>query len=531
MASKHAMKRQTKKRAQARRVKTEKQHQISLCMIVKNEEEFLPACLDSVKGVVDEIIIVDTGSTDRTVEIARQYGAKVYHYEWNDDFAAARNESLRHATCGWILVLDADERLGPGSASPLRAIASGAGPKAVYACRIENHCSPTRVTEHVASRFFPNHYGVVFEGPVHERPVLPQGGPLSPLSREYVPLVLEGFTVIHEGYREDTMRKRNKRQRNLVLLEKALSAADNEYYRYKLGATLLEEGRTQEAIGHLRAAVAALTRARERTTEYAAGIHALLLLSCAYMKNRELDLSKACADRALAAFPESVLAQYQMGLVMFERGELQEARDLFVRIASRADHGGFRPQDSLGFDPSINTWKSRTMAARCSLRMGDLTGAVAFLVDAARYLPRDAQYLTTVQRVLSDIEAGKPRLAGDCLAGLHFLRQVLEEEARDRKRAGDEEFNRGLYKSALNLYTGALALGYVPDGEILARVAACLVHTGRKHDGFLTYLKALRAAPGDVTTVNLLLELTRTFKGGLYPEPSAEETVGAVVGQ
>src|SRR4051794_40673333 len=82
---------------------------LSLCMIVKNESKHLANCLESVEGVVDEIIIVDTGSTDDTVEIAKSYGAKVYHYEWNDNFSDARNESIKYATGDWILVLDADE--------------------------------------------------------------------------------------------------------------------------------------------------------------------------------------------------------------------------------------------------------------------------------------------------------------------------------------------------------------------------------------------------------------------------------------
>lgn len=84
---------------------------ISLCMIVKDEEQFLGPCLDSVKGAVDEIIVVDTGSMDRTKEIALQHQAKVYDFPWCDDFAAARNFSLQQATGEWILVLDADEEL------------------------------------------------------------------------------------------------------------------------------------------------------------------------------------------------------------------------------------------------------------------------------------------------------------------------------------------------------------------------------------------------------------------------------------
>lgn len=90
---------------------------ISLCMIVKNEEKPLPACLESVQGLVNEMIIVDTGSSDRTVEIAKTYGAKIYHFDWIDDFSAARNYSLEHATNPWVLQLDADEELISNSLS------------------------------------------------------------------------------------------------------------------------------------------------------------------------------------------------------------------------------------------------------------------------------------------------------------------------------------------------------------------------------------------------------------------------------
>ena len=82
---------------------------ISLCMIVKNEENHLEKCFSSVQGLVDEIIVVDTGSTDNTKQIISQFTDKVYNFTWNDDFAAARNESLKHATGDWVLVLDADE--------------------------------------------------------------------------------------------------------------------------------------------------------------------------------------------------------------------------------------------------------------------------------------------------------------------------------------------------------------------------------------------------------------------------------------
>ena len=95
---------------------------ISLCMIVKNEERTLARCLDSVAGIADEIIIVDTGSSDRTTDIAAQYTDQVYTYEWKEDFAAARNESFAKATQEYILWLDADDVLLPAERAKLEVL-------------------------------------------------------------------------------------------------------------------------------------------------------------------------------------------------------------------------------------------------------------------------------------------------------------------------------------------------------------------------------------------------------------------------
>jgi len=103
---------------------------ISLCVIARDEEALLPDCLASARGAVDEVVVVDTGSRDATRERAAAAGARVAEVAWRDDFAAARNEALRHATGDWILQLDADERLAPGAAGALRAEVRRAGPPA-----------------------------------------------------------------------------------------------------------------------------------------------------------------------------------------------------------------------------------------------------------------------------------------------------------------------------------------------------------------------------------------------------------------
>ena len=95
---------------------------ISLCMIVKNEEDTLARCLRSVHDIVDEIIIVDTGSTDKTKEIARDFTSKIYDFEWIDDFSAARNYSFSKATMDYILWLDADDVILPNDKKKLKKL-------------------------------------------------------------------------------------------------------------------------------------------------------------------------------------------------------------------------------------------------------------------------------------------------------------------------------------------------------------------------------------------------------------------------
>ncbi|SFQ02695.1 Glycosyl transferase family 2 [Caldicoprobacter faecalis] len=87
---------------------------ISGCVIAKNEEKNIARCINSYKDIVDEVIVVDTGSSDRTAEIAQNLGAKVYHYEWQNDFAKAKNFALSLAKGDWIIFLDADEFFAEG---------------------------------------------------------------------------------------------------------------------------------------------------------------------------------------------------------------------------------------------------------------------------------------------------------------------------------------------------------------------------------------------------------------------------------
>jgi len=186
-------------------------------MIVKNEENMLPACLESVRSVVDEIIIVDTGSTDSTREIAEKYNARWFSYAWKDDFSAARNYSLGHAAGDWILVLDADERLTPDNARKIRNTVDTAADIAYYLnFRSPVHSSSAgNVLIHQYARLFRNGKNIRFDGRIHEQII-------ESVNRAGGKILPSAIYVDHYGYIDSEMDVRGKHERNIRILSREL---------------------------------------------------------------------------------------------------------------------------------------------------------------------------------------------------------------------------------------------------------------------------------------------------------------------
>jgi glycosyltransferase involved in cell wall biosynthesis len=142
---------------------------LSLCMIVKDEERNLPGCLDSVRALAPEIVIADTGSTDGTVEIARQYGARIFPVTFDRvDFAAARNQTLAQASGRWILMFDADEALDPASVPLMETLIAGNENAGYYFARRNRASDAEGFTTDYAVRLFPNRPDYRYRGRVHE---------------------------------------------------------------------------------------------------------------------------------------------------------------------------------------------------------------------------------------------------------------------------------------------------------------------------------------------------------------------------
>ena len=204
---------------------------IALTMIVKNESENLKKCLDAVVPLVDEIIIVDTGSDDDTVDIARSFGAEVFDFKWCDDFAEARNFALSKSNCDWNLILDADEIITNVTKKELIFYAKSnvnAIGNVIIRSKFEDDCEIKYFNSKI-SRFAPK--GVRFSGKIHEQ--------LDSNCRVFdTSIVLE-----HSGYY-----KKDKTDRNLGILLKALDEDPEDlYYLYQTARALSGAKRHLEA--------------------------------------------------------------------------------------------------------------------------------------------------------------------------------------------------------------------------------------------------------------------------------------------
>jgi glycosyltransferase involved in cell wall biosynthesis len=227
---------------------------ISLCMIVKNEETILPRCLASVQGVVDEMIIVDTGSTDKTREIARAAGAKLYEFQWIDDFSAARNYSLAQASGHWILVMDADEELERDSGQRMRKLAQGDEADAYWVILRNFYRNRLQHTLDIPLlRFFRNHPNFRYRKRYHEDnrdSILESKGRIAHDK--------DGLIIFHDGYLKPSAQGKPRVERAIQTMRIALSEEpDNAWLMAKLGLELYSLGKKEEAYDLLYRLVAA----------------------------------------------------------------------------------------------------------------------------------------------------------------------------------------------------------------------------------------------------------------------------------
>ncbi|KFF41236.1 MAG: glycosyl transferase [Candidatus Atelocyanobacterium thalassa isolate SIO64986] len=220
--------------------------ELSLCMIVKNEEERLSKCLDSIKGLVDEIIVLDTGSTDKTIAVAQKFGAIVPVFEWNNDFSAARNEALKYVNKDWVLVLDADEILNKEAIPQIKESIAQKDNLVINLVRFEVGASQSPYS--LVSRLFRKHSSISFFRPYHSS-IDESVAKLLRIENRWKVVDLPIVSIHHYGYTPSQILSLSKHARAKEAMESFLKKYPYDSYTCsKLGALYSQAGKEKQAI-------------------------------------------------------------------------------------------------------------------------------------------------------------------------------------------------------------------------------------------------------------------------------------------
>jgi tetratricopeptide (TPR) repeat protein len=305
---------------------------VSLCMIVKDEEEMLPGCLEAVRAGVDEIVIVDTGSTDRTVEIAESFGARVIDFPWNGSFADARNVGLEAATGDWILYLDADEHLVPGDELQIRELLGRTWREGFHLVETNytgGDDSGAAVT-HLALRLFRNRPEYRFEGRIHEQ----KTGNMPTYTAERFEATT--IRIRHYGYLKSRIGAKEKSRRNIELLEQEARENPSPFNAFNLGSEYLMLGDFEQAAGYFDDAWA---RLRAEGGWHTVGYAPMLAtrLAGARRESGRVEDARAGLEEALAVMPEHTDLHYELALCARKAGDAEEAARLARRCLELGD--------------------------------------------------------------------------------------------------------------------------------------------------------------------------------------------------
>jgi glycosyltransferase involved in cell wall biosynthesis len=349
---------------------------LSAALIVRDEQEFLPGCLDSIAAHVDEIVIVDTGSKDRSVETARSRGARVYERPWTDDFSAARNHALDSAKSDWILYIDADERLSLPPDFDLRAALAEAS-KAV-AFTVVFYPRPG-FTPYREIRLFRNDPRIRFRGVIHEtvHPAIRSVQESDGLRLDRSPA-----TILHLGYEGDRARKH---ARDVPLLLKAVH--DNPqrvYFWHQLTEIYCARGTRDAAVETWRRAMEIARTDSDVKQRIDAS------LCCQTLANFLFDAGEEALpviDEGLALYPDHRSLLFLRARALVDRGDYEAALRILTSLMVVDAETFVDPLVS--YDRRIFGDAAQQLAGVALLRMGRIGEAANSFERAAQTKPGD----------------------------------------------------------------------------------------------------------------------------------------------
>ena len=339
---------------------------ICLCMIVKNEEKNLESSINSAKNLVDEIVVLDTGSTDNTVNIAEEMGAKVNYFSWCNDFAKARNEALKFVESEWILVLDADEQLNPKVIPDIQKNIESDNTLVINLVRQEIGADQSPYS--LVSRLFRKHPEIKFNHPYHGM-IDDSVGELLKREKHWQIVNLASLAIFHYGYQPETIAALDKYTKAREAMEGFLERNPADPYTCsKLGALYVQIGKIQEGIKLIKRGL------KLNTAEAPLLFELHYHLGNAYNKQGKFEPAVKQYQKAIAQpiLPQLKLGAYNnLGSLLQGIGDLENAEKLY-QTTLKID-----PNFAVGYYNLGMIWKAR----------GNLVEAIAAYQEAIKINP------------------------------------------------------------------------------------------------------------------------------------------------
>jgi O-antigen biosynthesis protein len=337
---------------------------LSLCMIVRDSSRTLPACLESIRPWVDEMVIVDTGSTDETPRIVEDFGGRLSRFPWCDDFSAARNESLGPARGEWLFWMDSDDTIPPECGRKLRELAYGEHDPSVLGYIMQVHCPgggedgshDVTAVDHV--KLFRNRPDLRFEGRIHEQ-ILPA------IRRAGGDVGWTDLFVVHSGSDQSPEAQARKRERDLRILGLEFrERPDHPFTLFNLGMTYADGERYEEAVDYLRRSIARSGPDESHLRK------AYALLVYAQMQLGRREEAGATCRRARDLFPDDAELRFRQGVLLHDLGCLEEAARAYQDVLENREERHFS-----SVDRGIFGFKARQNLAVVYTDMGDAAAA------------------------------------------------------------------------------------------------------------------------------------------------------------
>ncbi len=373
---------------EAKTAKPGRKAKVSLTMIVRNEEQNLPHCLKSAQGLFDEIVIVDTGSSDRTKEVARGFGARVFDFTWIRDFAAARNASLSYATGDYAFWLDADDIIEKPQRGKLKALLKTlrTGDEAAYvvrcACDASTPGGGDTVVDHI--RLFPLRPDVRWQYRVHEQILLS-------LRKADIPVRWTDVTVRHTGYADPALRARKLERDTAILREELAARPRDPFVLFNLGNVAIERESWQEALDYLRASLSGSAPQDSITRKL------FVLISRAHQMLGNGQAALLACDEGLSFHTEDAELWFRKAVLHRHMRQPEEAEACWRRILDLK-----RPEEFCSVDHGIYGHLTRRNLAALAEERGDRDEEARLWRGVLAECPGDADALRHLESLKVD---------------------------------------------------------------------------------------------------------------------------------